>query len=136
MALTLVSPAPQKASKPPSPRIYPWDKASNKPTAFQIQVYTALTLVPKGRVTTYIHLARFVRCRSSQAVGQALKRNPYAPEIPCHRVVASDRSMGGYFGQKTGTKMEEKIQRLKEEGVRFDEAHRVAEDCIFTFSLN
>jgi methylated-DNA-[protein]-cysteine S-methyltransferase len=50
-------------------------------------------------VTTYKHLAHFIRCKSSQAIGQALTQNHNAPEIPCHRVIKTNGNIGGYaFG--------------------------------------
>lgn len=65
-------------------------------TDFQKRVYDALKLIPKGKVTTYKLLGDFVGCRSSQAIGQALTRNPHAPQVPCHRVVKTDGTIGGY----------------------------------------
>ena len=71
--------------------------ASDSLSDFQRCVYTALCQVPAGKVTTYRDLARSIDCGSSQAVGQALKRNPFAPKVPCHRVVRNDRSLGGFL---------------------------------------
>ncbi len=59
-------------------------------TSFQNTVYSALLLIPQGRVTTYKLLADFIDCKSSQAIGQALTRNKNAPQIPCHRVIKTD----------------------------------------------
>ena len=68
-------------------------------TPFQQKVYDALLLIPKGKVTTYKMLGDFIGCRSSQAIGQALTRNPHAPKVPCHRVIKTDGTIGGYaFG--------------------------------------
>jgi methylated-DNA-[protein]-cysteine S-methyltransferase len=88
-------------------------------TAFQTRVYAALRGVPRGRVTTYRHLAQAVGCGSCRAVGQALRRNPCAPETPCHRVIASDATAGGYCGARTGPRLERKLRLLAEEGVLF-----------------
>lgn len=63
-------------------------------TDFQQRVYSALNLIPRGRVTTYKLLGKFIGCKSAQAIGQALTRNPDAPEVPCHRVIKTDRSIG------------------------------------------
>ena len=71
--------------------------------------------VPAGATITYGELARRIGCRSAQAVGQALKRNPFAPEIPCHRVIASNGSTGGYFGEREGEMIERKRKLLKKE---------------------
>lgn len=75
--------------------------------------------VPRGRVTTYQSLARYVGCGSARAVGQALKRNPFAPVVPCHRVIASDLSLGGFMGQRRGVAIRRKARLLAAEGVRF-----------------
>ena len=80
---------------------------------FQRKVYLALLDVPSGTTITYGELARRIGCRSAQAVGQALKRNPFAPEVPCHRVVAADGSLGGYNGKREGEQIARK-QRLLE----------------------
>lgn len=82
-------------------------------TPFQRRVYLELLSVPRGQTITYGELARRVGCHSAQAVGQALKRNPFAPEVPCHRVVASDGSLGGYFGQRNGKQIKRKRELLE-----------------------
>lgn len=82
-------------------------------TPFQRRVYLELLSVPCGQTITYGELARRIGCRSAQAVGQALKRNPFAPEVPCHRVVASDGSLGGYLGQRSGKQVERKRELLE-----------------------
>jgi methylated-DNA-[protein]-cysteine S-methyltransferase len=82
-------------------------------TPFQRRVYLELLSVPCGQTVTYGELARRIGCRSAQAVGQALKRNPFAPEVPCHRVVASDGSLGGYLGQRSGKQVERKRELLE-----------------------
>lgn len=84
-------------------------------TPFQRRVYLALLDIPHGQTITYGELARRLGCRSAQAVGQALKRNPFAPEVPCHRVVAADGSLGGYNGQRDGEELERKRQLLEAE---------------------
>ena len=66
-------------------------------TPFQQKVYEALLKIPKGQVRTYAQVARAIgKPRAARAVGQALKRNRWAPMIPCHRVIASDGTLGGY----------------------------------------
>ena len=68
-------------------------------TPFQRRVYEAIIRIPKGQVRTYAEVARMIgKPRAARAVGQALKRNRWAPKIPCHRVVASDGTLGGYSG--------------------------------------
>ena len=89
-------------------------------TPFQQRVYTALRQIPRGRVTTYGLLARHVGCRSAQAVGQALRCNPFAPEVPCHRVIAADLRIGGFQGARSGEQIRRKLRLLAAEGVAFD----------------
>ena len=89
-------------------------------TDFEQQVYDAVSRVPAGRVTTYASLAHAIDCQSAQAVGQALKRNPLAPEVPCHRVIRADLTLGGYVGETRGEKIEVKLEFLRAEGVEFD----------------
>lgn len=84
-------------------------------TSFQRRVYLTLLEVPAGETITYGELARRIGCRSAQAVGQALKRNPFAPDVPCHRVIAADGSLGGYNGKRDGEELERKRQLLNSE---------------------
>ena len=71
-------------------------------TLFQERVYSALRKVPRGRVTTYKELGHALKSTAYRAIGQALRCNPYAPEVPCHRVVASDGTLGGFKGKRAG----------------------------------
>lgn len=76
--------------------------------------------VRPGCVTTYGDLAK--ACGTSpRAVGQVLKRNPFAPVVPCHRVVRNDGTIGGFMGKTAGNTIREKIRRLGAEGVRVRE---------------
>ena len=88
-------------------------------TPFQRKVYEAVARIPRGRVMTYRGLALAIGCRSSQAVGQALKRNPFAPDVPCHRVIKSDLTLGGYAGAGEGVEVDRKLRLLTAEGVVF-----------------
>jgi len=82
------------------------------PTHFQNQVYALTKRIPRGKVAAYKLIAQALGTKAYRAVGQALKRNPYAPVVPCHRVINSDGSLGGFaFGRKR------KRELLKEEGV-------------------
>ena len=96
-----------------------------EPTAFESRVFGALREIPKGRVVTYSTLARHLECGSTQAVGQALKRNPFAPEVPCHRVIKTDLTLGGYDGKVKGVRVQRKRRLLEEEGVTFDDEGRL-----------
>ena len=88
-----------------------------KGTKFQIKVWKYLKKIPKGKVKTYKQVAEGInRPKSSRAVANACGMNPYAPEIPCHRVIRSDGSIGGYSG-KGGIRTKKKL--LKLEGFSF-----------------
>lgn len=70
-------------------------------TEFQKRCYEKLSQVPAGKVTTYKDLAQALGTGAHRAVGTAMNKNPYAPEVPCHRVVKSDGTLGEYaFGQE------------------------------------
>ena len=84
-------------------------------TPFQRRVYLELLNVPRGSTISYGELAQRIGCRSAQAVGQALKRNPFAPDVPCHRVVAKDGSMHGFHGSTDKEALDWKQHLLKEE---------------------
>ncbi|MBB5353735.1 methylated-DNA-[protein]-cysteine S-methyltransferase [Haloferula luteola] len=103
----------------------PGDKLS----LFAQSVYDALVEIPRGKVVTYRELARHLGCRSAQAVGQALKRNPWAPRVPCHRVVRVDGSLGGYQGATEGKPLQRKRRLLVEEEVEFLADGRVDLRC-------
>lgn len=97
-------------------------------TEFASRVYAACRRIPAGRVASYGSLARFIRCGSAQAVGQALARNPFAPEVPCHRVIASDGSPGGFNGGRDSAELTRKLRLLKSEGVLFDQEGKLADE--------
>ncbi len=65
---------------------------------FSARCYALLLQIPSGKVTTYGEMARALGTRAYRAVGQAMHRNPNAPEVPCHRVIRSDGLLGGYAG--------------------------------------
>ena len=84
---------------------------------FADRVYEELRKVPKGKVTTYKLLAEKLGTKAFRAVGSALKNNPYAPEVPCHRVIKSDGKVGGFMGKTSGEEVAKKIVLLRGEGV-------------------
>ena len=102
-------------------------------TQFEQRVYDVVRGVPAGRVTTYRAVAARVGCRSARAVGQALKRNPFAPQVPCHRVIAADLGLGGFRGARDGPAIQAKRRRLRGEGVRFSNGRLVDRDRLFEF---
>ncbi len=83
---------------------------------FSEMVYALCRQVPKGKVTTYKSIAQKLGTTSYRAVGQALKRNPSAPDVPCHRVIKSDGCVGGYCGNDI-EKIKVKVEKLRREGV-------------------
>jgi len=104
-----------------------------KVTPFQQRVYDACSRIPKGKVTTYAELAREIGCGSPRAVGQALRHNPFAPDVPCHRVVKSDLNLGGFSGHTQGPEVERKRNLLLEEGVPFQSDLVVRAEHVFRF---
>ena len=96
-------------------------------TSFQSKVYQACSRIPKGKVSTYGAIAKQIGCGCAQAVGQALRNNPFAPKVPCHRVIASSLTIGGFSGHTSGPDIARKVALLKKEGVTFDKAGRLKE---------
>ncbi|GJN87617.1 hypothetical protein Rhopal_000572-T1 [Rhodotorula paludigena] len=110
-------------------------KPAAKITPFQWRVYDTLLTIPSGRLTTYGHLAALLSS-SPRGVGAALRNNPFAPFVPCHRVIASTLYIGGFGGEwvkegkgkggrkegegDEGRRTAEKIELLRREGVLFD----------------
>jgi methylated-DNA-[protein]-cysteine S-methyltransferase len=84
---------------------------------FEERVWKLMESIPKGRVTTYALIAKKLNTRAYRAVGNACRKNPYAPRVPCHRVVRSDGSIGGFGGKISGMSVEKKMRMLREEGV-------------------
>ncbi|KAK6524941.1 hypothetical protein TWF281_011831 [Arthrobotrys megalospora] len=92
-------------------------------TDYQKKVYALLLQIPPGKISTYAHLSAALSS-SPRAVGNALRRNPYAPDVPCHRVIATTGYIGGFKGDwndaPSGINIELKMELLKDEGVTFD----------------
>ena len=86
-----------------------------KGTKFQLKVWNYLKKIPKGKVKTYMDIAKAIgKPLAVRAVANAIGQNPYPPKIPCHRVIRSDGSLGGYSG-KGGVQKKRKL--LETEGV-------------------
>jgi len=82
---------------------------------FQDKVLNLVKKIPKGKITTYKEIGKALHRRGQvyRAVGRALHDNKFPVIIPCHRVVSSDGSLGGYSGG-----VRKKIALLKREGVK------------------
>ena len=86
-----------------------------KGTEFQLKVWNYLRKILKGKVKTYMDVAKAIRKPLAvRAVANAIGKHPYPPKIPCHRVIRSDGSLGGYSG-KGG--IQEKRRLLRSEKV-------------------
>ena len=92
------------------------NKKSCYGTQFQLAVWTEIAKIKSGNTKTYSEIAYLLgRPKSARAVANAVGKNPNAPKIPCHRVIRSDGSLGGYSG-KGGVKTKRFL--LKKEGIR------------------
>jgi len=84
-----------------------------KGTKFQIKVWKFLKTIKKGETITYSEVAKAInKPKAVRAVANAIGKNPYAPKIPCHRVIRSDGSLGGYSGPG-GIKTKKKLLKLE-----------------------
>lgn len=98
-------------------------------TPFQKSVLSLLLEIPPGCYTTYNLMSKHL-ASSPRAVGNALRNNPFAPEVPCHRVLATGGGIGGFGGSwgrkgEEGKNDKEKYRLLTGEGVKFDRKGRV-----------
>lgn len=109
----------------------------------QQKIYSLLQRVPKGRVTTYKELAVAIGTKAYRLVGRYMGENPYPymtcsdlkTRIPCHRVVSSNGTIGGFMGSSTGNHIKQKIAMLRSEGVRI-QANKVQDFAriLYTFA--
>jgi|TARA_B100001971_G_C18176077_1_gene529992 methylated-DNA-[protein]-cysteine S-methyltransferase len=81
-------------------------------------IYKLCKQIPKGKISTYKTLAEKLNTKAYQAVGQCLRRNPYAPQVPCHRVVNSQGHLHGFGGKTNRPALEKKRKLLAKEGVK------------------
>ena len=82
-------------------------------TKFQLKVWNYLKSIPKGELRTYSQVAIAIKKpKAVRAVANAIGKNPYAPKIPCHRVIRSDGSLGGYSG-RGGINTKKKLLKLE-----------------------
>lgn len=100
------------------------------PTIYEQRLYKVCSAIPKGKVSTYGALAQALKS-SPRAVGQALRRNPFAPQVPCHRVVAHNLKIGGFSGtwDPQSQRVNRKKALLESEGVRFV-GDKIASECV------
>lgn len=83
-------------------------------TTFQVKVWNYIKKIRKGNTKTYLEVAKDIKKPlAARAVANAIGKNPFPPKIPCHRVIRSDGSLGGYSG-KGGVKTKRKL--LQKEG--------------------
>ena len=79
---------------------------------FNQQCYELLSQIPKGKISTYKQIAKILNTKAYRAVGNAMAKNPNPIVIPCHRVIKSDGSIGGY-----ALGISKKISLLIREGI-------------------
>ena len=134
-----------RATDPPNRTLLPVDESAKSPanmdglkkilkrihshpslTPYRKRLYSTLLSVPRGRYTTYAAMSDFLNS-SARAVGNGMRNNPFAPDVPCHRVLAANRTVGGFKGDwgKDGKFAKEKIELLRGEGVGFDGSGKV-----------
>ncbi|KAK4223187.1 methylated-DNA--protein-cysteine methyltransferase, partial [Podospora fimiseda] len=117
-------------TKMSTPNPYHLKISSSRGTPFEKSVWLTICQIPPGSFTTYGLLASHLKS-SPRAIGNALRRNPFAPGVPCHRVTASSGALGGFKGKiarrdgANTSQLKEKVTLLRKEGVRFDETGRV-----------
>lgn len=78
-----------------------------------MRCYELLKKVPSGKVTTYKALAEALKTKAYRAVGNAMNKNPYAPKVPCHRVINANGNLGGF-----ASGVNKKVFLLKKEGIK------------------
>lgn len=87
-------------------------------TPLRRRTYLALLTVPRGHWTTYTALAKHLGSSSPRAVGTAMRTNPFAPDVPCHRVLAAGGYLGGYMGCSPPSSSVSSLMRKKTDGER------------------
>ena len=80
---------------------------------FNKRCYKKLVLIPEGMISTYAEIAKSLDSKAYRAVGNAMANNPHPISIPCHRIIKSDGTLGGY-----ALGISKKIQLLKKEGIK------------------
>lgn len=94
-------------------------------TPFAQKVYEYTRKIPLGKISTYKLVAEGIGSpNASRAVGTALKNNPFAPHVPCHRVIKSNFELGSFMGQENNPTKE---NMLKEEGIKIENGKIIAD---------
>ncbi|KDO32364.1 hypothetical protein SPRG_02841 [Saprolegnia parasitica CBS 223.65] len=103
-------------------------------TLHDIRVYKLISRIPAGKVATYGSVAKAIQS-GPRGVGQALRRNPFAPDVPCHRVVSATRCLHGFRGSLDPTchDLQDKHALLVGEGVSIVD-HKVDVGCMYMFT--
>jgi methylated-DNA-[protein]-cysteine S-methyltransferase len=96
--------------------------------SFNQKVWAITARVPEGHVTTYAQIARALGSKGYRAVGNALNKNPYAPQVPCHRVVGANGALTGFAGG-----LAKKTEMLAAEGITVKNG-RAQVESFFTLS--
>ncbi len=97
---------------------------------FSEMVWSLCSRIPEGKVTTYRILAEKLGTKAYRAVGGALNRNPYWPDVPCHRVVGSDGSLTGF-----ASGLDKKKKLLENEGIEIRDGKVDLEKYLFRFKI-
>lgn len=85
---------------------------------FATAVYEKVSQIPKGQISTYKDVAAAIgKPKAFRAVGQVLAKNPYAPTVPCHRVISTSGLVKGFFGSTKSENVNRKISLLQSEGI-------------------
>ena|SRR3989338_1784817 len=97
--------------------------------SFNERVWSACKKIPKGKVSTYSQIAKAIgNSKSSRAVGNALNKNPFAPKVPCHRVIKSNGEIGGFASGSS-----KKISLLKKDGIQIKKEKIDLEKYLYKF---
>ena len=100
---------------------------------FNEQCCRLLSKIPKGKISTYKDIARALNTKAYRAVGNAMAKNPTPITVPCHRVINSDGSIGGY-----ALGIDKKVNLLKKEGISIKKGkivdYKLIERCTVLFS--
>lgn len=104
-------------------------KTGKRVTPFQYKVYDLVLQIPEGQVTSYKVLSDTLKS-APRAVGQALRQNPFCPlPVPCHRVIATDYSLGGFAGGSGDHQFTaNKKAKLEAEGCVFGDSYMYNHD--------